>query len=385
MKSFVEKPGTDLLTLESNIYEYIKLRNTQITDEFKDNFINLITVFKIKMSEFRSIYSSTQNTDLTNNCNYSAPDVYTPYCDGATYGDEIYFIITEDSDSIEFTDAYLDIFEKFRSGNDYEKKDLRDELMGLIFELVYGLYLLNDRLNIIHNDNHFGNILVKKVSPREKTYTVGTLKFKAKSRYIVKIYDFDRSFYPNDKDLILERFFTPYAGPGNTTNYIVGRSNLSDYDKGRDINTLGNSFYFFPLVRYKIYASTDPLHSTIINTVKSLLMDNTEYNIFNLLFGFDSAIIDNFEDIFDNNGFVDLEVFNVIPFWNSYCYFGSKDCMPIDDVDYISPEKVLERLLGNKEVVDLLGINNVNPLFKKYLKYKIKYLKLKEKKKNLLR
>ena len=77
----------------------------------------------------------------------------------------------------------------------------------IIFYIFYkdDLYLLNERLNIVHNDNHFGNIIVKKVRPREKTYTVGTLKFKATTNYIVKIYDFDRAFYPGDYLSILEK------------------------------------------------------------------------------------------------------------------------------------------------------------------------------------
>ena len=61
-------------------------------------------------------------------------------------------------------------------------------------------------------------------------------------------------------------------------------------------------------------------------------------------------------------------------FWNSYCVTGKYPCEPVD-FNNITAEKVLIRMLHSTDLKRILNITNVDALFKKYLKYKLKYIK----------
>ena len=352
MKSFVveKQSQNEQLTFEAQIYKYIEFRNSQLDGEFSDNFINLLSFFKISIDELKKVL-----IDMDQYCTK-----YQAYCDREkNYYPFVYFMVTEDIEGQTLNDVYYYLFANFfLPETTLELKNkFRDELMKITFELVYGFYLLNERLNVIHNDNHFGNIIVKKTTPRRKKYTINKLEFEMVSEYIVKIYDFDNSFYPGDQNKTAEKYLV------KDENKIYGRDLLNDIDKGRDIHTIGLSF--LEMAKFYGYNYFD---------MRELFQTDEPYNILKLLFvneRGDERLLENFLNIYQ----YDYKT----PFWSSYCYgtfrYDSR-CNPIN-VDWISPEKVLRRILQNEEVVELLGINKVNPFFKKYLKYKNKYINLK--------
>jgi hypothetical protein len=88
---------------------------------------------------------------------------------------------------------------------DYEYRILDDLLFSdldidiindIIFELLYSVYIMNTKLNIIHNDLHFKNVLVKKVVPYEYNYKFDELNYTLTKikKYNVLIYDFNLSY-----------------------------------------------------------------------------------------------------------------------------------------------------------------------------------------------
>jgi hypothetical protein len=65
-------------------------------------------------------------------------------------------------------------------------------------------------------------------------------------------------------------------------------------------------------------------------------------------------------------------------FWNRYCIEDEGLLCTIPEHPDLYPLEVLYRLIKNEHINIILGFTDVNPFYKKYLKYKSKYLKLKK-------
>ena len=74
------------------------------------------------------------------------------------------------------------------------------------------------------------------------------------------------------------------------------------------------------------------------------------------------------------------ETFNKVlsdgEYWNNNCttnYLVTGTCAIIDEPD-LFPLPVLTRMLANTEIYKCLNIQDIDPFYKKYIKYKLKYL-----------
>lgn len=78
----------------------------------------------------------------------------------------------------------------------FSEKISGTEIYQIFFQLMYNLKLM-EKIKLIHNDLHTRNILIERLS-LEKTiyYKVGNKNYKLRTKYIVKIFDFDFSYYP---------------------------------------------------------------------------------------------------------------------------------------------------------------------------------------------
>ncbi len=84
----------------------------------------------------------------------------------------------------------------------------------IMFQILYTLYVF-EKLKISHGDLHSGNIFVQKVEPEvELKYYVDEYLYSFKTKYLVKIYDFDHS-------TILEQ--TSLRINGSTGNYTINK------------------------------------------------------------------------------------------------------------------------------------------------------------------
>lgn len=64
----------------------------------------------------------------------------------------------------------------------------------IMFDFLYGVYILNDKVGVIHNDLHLDNArFIESSESYVETYNIGTKTFKMKKAYYVKLYDFDQS------------------------------------------------------------------------------------------------------------------------------------------------------------------------------------------------
>ena len=362
MKTFTIS-GNKNLEYEQKIYNYINIRNNQLGGVFSDNFVKVYRVFKIKREYFKDFYNNeTKQGEYVRFSDLNMPIIgkgsnpkIKQHNKRIKYENEkyIYFIVTEDIGGSTVADFFEEQCNNFKKQGLQNYKN-RDNIMEMLFELIYGLYLLNTRLNVIHNDNHFENLLIKEL-PEDKTYLVNNLEYTRKRKYRVCIYDFDLSYLegfnnPDDRLII------------NKTNQMNNIKPLTDVEKGRDIYTIGNSLYGFSMYIKNTLDNETQFNNLFRNNAEDL---NT-YNIMKIIFETDN-VINNLRNNFFN------DTLNNKLFWNSYCETGNYPCKLLKYTN-ITAEKVLIRILNSEKLERILQINNINPLFKKYLKYKIKYL-----------
>ena len=125
------------------------------------------------------------------------------------YTSKIHLIVTENSDSENLFD-YLKRQTNTYNNNNY---DLVKKKLSNIFDLVIqGIYILNNKLKIQHNDMHFGNILIKK---EDKEYKLLDSDKYLESDYKISIYDFDRAYREGYDNQLLNQLCEDGAGCNN--------------------------------------------------------------------------------------------------------------------------------------------------------------------------
>lgn len=95
------------------------------------------------------------------------------------------------------------------------------DLLSIFFQVIYSLEVLN-RFNVRHNDLHLGNIFIieNKTSSTYYQYKVDGVEYYLSTKYVAKIYDWDRASVPGEifNTLNETEMCKPY-GACNTTNH----------------------------------------------------------------------------------------------------------------------------------------------------------------------
>jgi hypothetical protein len=319
------------LLYEQKIYRYIQTRNKTIHKYYEDYFVKLYDVFKISCINFGNFlddnnvkYINTSNSWDTNN------DFLTKLVSAVNVTKEpIYLIITED---IQGQDYYA-----FMESN-YANKPL---IINTFFDIIYGIYLMNSRLNIFHNDNHFGNILIKTGLQETSTkYQIDKIEYTRKKNYRLCFYDFDLS-YLKDK-----------PNPELLDKKIIWQNKTS----AKDIWILAFLLYRMVTEFSKQYPTIDLEHIKIINNV---IMNNSQ------------TYMDKMSKIY-----IDHITSPEINHWNGFCIDNIQNPCEIPDEPSLYPLQVLYRYINDVRIKDFLGLTEVNAFYKKYIKYKTKYLAL---------
>jgi hypothetical protein len=210
----------------------------------------------------------------------------------------------------------------------YENRLTIDNMYNIVLEVFNATYYMNTILKIQHNDLHFGNILIKKHSPRKKKYFFNNKQSFMKdymSEYTVRIYDFDQAYMENKENTYLD-------------------SNLC-YDYG-SCNQFSTKDLFIIAGQFIIYNGINP----------------------------------EFKDIIRNT--IDIDLFNAISqlkddHWSRFCKMETTNLK-----SFISKMGCTDRTLHSSlgQMIDnfLIYMQSKYIVIKnKYLKYKNKYLKLK--------
>jgi hypothetical protein len=319
---------------------------------------------KITLVDFVRLLELRNTQTLTSNGLESwelhAPELKSAFCTE----EYIYLIITED---IEGT-TYGNFFEK-----NYENEDL---IVNTLFDMIYGIYLMNDKLKIMHNDNHFNNVLIKTgIAEYESKYEIDKIEYIKRKNFKLCFYDFDLSFLENKPN--------PYL--------IDSSSTVQNVKSAKDIWTILNSINRFSYHNM----NADPYKiEYFINKIFNIHLINPDYwdsqhdiskyrhldyihSLVFMILNYSPINIDKLENIFvDYVNNLNKDSQNLF-YWNGYCKDNiQKPCIiPIEPTMY--PLEVLKRFIKSDYFGKKLGFTIVNSFYKKYLRYKSKYLQLK--------
>jgi hypothetical protein len=183
------------------------------------------------------------------------------------YTSKIHLIVTENSDSESLSD-YLKRQTNTYNNNNY---NLVKKKLSNIFDLVIqGIYILNNKLKIQHNDMHFMNILIKK---EDKEYKLLDSDKYLESDYKISIYDFDRAYRVGYDNQLLKELCEFGAGCNNLSYkdmFVFIQSIIFQY------LSIESKPEYSLLTRY----FNDLINALIPNAFKDPLITNMK-NIFN--------------------------------------------------------------------------------------------------------
>jgi hypothetical protein len=272
-----------------------------------------------------------------------------------------------------------------------------DSYIYVIFELLYSIYIMNTYLGIMHHDLHFDNIIVKEIdNPTNYTYIINNKKYVFKKKFEVRIYDFDFSYVNNNIIEIKNNNLDKTDIYNNKSKcYEYGSCNKKS---NKDIFVLLASLIYMSTnetdIYHKLYniisKNNNILYSTIINNKKS--SENIYWSSFCNINEDECKFI---KDSCNNTYIHDIDVENVMERYLDFFkqYVGDsgliKDSLLFTEQNPLdTPIKRSNSVSRSPKLTDHIDNDRASLSFhqsknsdirtyKKYLKYKQKYLALK--------
>ncbi len=369
------------LTYEQKIYKYLMERSTTLKPYYEDYFVKVYDVFKCKYVKFfeqletlgvrieggpsagKIYYARYRQNAL----NYTIPQTF------SGKDQMVYFTVTEDIQGENY--------------NGFLSRNLGQEAIVIetLFEVLYGIYLLNVRLGIIHGDNHFGNILIR---PEKKIreYQIDKTTFVRESHFRVCLYDFDLSYMFDNENKALEDPFNQSIGRVGQLNYakdiwtvINNIGYLLKYNPS-SVNSAWKSWYDNMQNNFvgKVINPEPFVQTYMFDLINNVLVQTQEQR---------DTLFNNFQAHMTSNSY-----------WNTFCAISVASSVPTTSstgavcvqpvFSELHPELVLKRYIRfYKDKLNFIEANayykkyyignNLSKYANKYLKYKKKYLALK--------
>jgi len=316
-------PPNPNLVYEQKIYRYIASRNDKIKPLYQDYFVKIYNVCKVMSIDFSNFLNRNRVKNKIDGMLWSTSN---PTLNTKLYSiGYVYLIITEDMEGDTYQNFYL---------SNYTNEKL---ITNTLFDMIYGIYLMNDKLKLMHNDNHFGNVLIKVGLPSIDTrYQINNTEYLKEKNYRLCFFDFDLAFLENENNDYLNR-------DGND-NWIV-----QNKKSAKDIWTILNS------IMRDISRANSAYLTNIINTI----LNNSEPH---------KEMIKK----------IDRETRSRSKYWNAYCDYNIQNPCVIPDEPFLYPLSVLVRYIGNERIKSMLDFIDQGVYYRKYIKYKNKYLALKK-------
>ena len=348
------------LEYEQKIYKYLMERNHILKPYFQDYFVDVYDIFKINFIDFFNmmdnlnikisggnndgkIYYSKTNLNALNKI---LPSIF------SGRDRMLYFTITEDI--------------KGETYHDFLIKNITNEdiVIDTLFEILYATYLFNIRLGVFHNDNHFGNILIKPYNIKRE-YIINKTSLIRNSNFRVCLYDFDLSYMFDNNNNILEQ----------PSNQSIGRINSINY--GKDIWTIINSIgYMFNYDTSRVTFELDLWYKNMQNNFFGKKIHKEIYYktyIYDLIQNVFLQTNEQRENLYQNH----MAITQFGKYWNSFCKLPVSSICIQPTYPELYPEILLKRYI--KFYKNKLLFIDANAYYKKYLKYKQKYIQLKHK------
>ncbi len=364
------------LTYEQKIYKYLMERSTILKPYYEDYFVKVYDVFKCKYVKFfeqlETLGTRIEGGPSTgklyyaryrqNALNYTIPQTF------SGKDQMVYFTVTEDIQGENY--------------NGFLSKNLGQEsiVIETLFDVLYGIYLFNVRLGVIHGDNHFGNILIRPEKKIREYHIDKTLLIR-ESNFRVCLYDFDLSYMFDHENKALEEPFNQSIGRVGQLNYakdiwtvINNIGYLLKYNPS-SVNSAWKSWYDNMQNNFvgKIINSEPFVQTYMFDLINNVLVQTQEQR---------DTLYNNFQAHMTSNSY-----------WNTFCALPGASSAPTTSLTgtvcvqpvfpELHPELVLKRFIGFYK--DKLNFTEANAYYKKYYirnnlsKYANKYLKYKKK------
>ena len=309
------------------------------------------------------------------------------------------FITVSHPNSQSVTNCLLKYWGKSHAvgGANWEDPVVVDQFNKFMFNLIYNIYLLNIKFDIIHNDCHFDNMLVQDLGEdpskwRPINYILNEHFFTIKQRFIVRIYDFDYSTKisenvdldtPNLIDLLHNDFLDIKKEDQRWKNIseceYTGRCN---YDTTRNNNTEIDSNIIIAHISRLIKAVPRRLDSNLLDRlieIREVLLENNA----GLIHAYDISSVGTQPDM-HWSGFCDYDpsIQKFIPSRPDKTITCKNTERPQIDIRFILSRYINRYPIKDDSGVELRSFYNVahygGNMKQKYLKYKQKYLNLKK-------
>jgi hypothetical protein len=115
-------------------------------------------------------------------------------------------------------------------------------ILNIMFQVLYIIYILNHKLNIIHNDFHFDNIFIKEIrEPIEEIIEFNKEKYKYTKYYDIIVFDFDCSTKLSEPTIINKYLDKEYSNDYGSFNKYTQKdtfiflAQLIKYDTLNDV------------------------------------------------------------------------------------------------------------------------------------------------------
>jgi len=269
-----EETNLDLI-FEKDIYEYIS-QKVKENNHYHVYFVEPVFFFSILGSELRLLIQTK----------FFSPNKL------------FHGIVTRNySNSYKLSEFFPSILER----------DKIKLILRVIFEVLYGIYIMNTTLFIIHNDLHFGNIIYETdIQEYKQEYLIEGLKFTLLKNFNLRIFDYDCS----------SRFDNKMRNPRLDTDYCKTYGSCNRYSQ-KDVFILIVTLIEY-IIKYKF---------TYLNPIISVLLDNKLH--------LKKAIVDNLK--------------NERVFWSVFCSvennrFVTENCSDTS-FEFLDINKVILRFL----------------------------------------
>jgi hypothetical protein len=184
----------------------------------------------------------------------------------------LYGIITPDYNTISLYRKLMTEFTEY-----YKKEDINigNNIINIIFSALYSIYLLHTKLDIMHNDNHFNNILYSNKPLYKKIYIIENIKIETYETFATHIFDFDNSSKVKEhtkeeekKNYELDNY---YQKDHISTSYCARNGSCNRHTQ-KDV-------YVFIVELYKIYMHIQSIYKDkkSFDFIKSIIQKLIDY------------------------------------------------------------------------------------------------------------
>ena len=326
IKVFEEYAHNETYNYEQYMYNYIETKNKILNKIENDFFIIPLDIVCVDSAVYLEMCKSHYETEIF------YQHIVNRQLTGVNF--KMYLTITKDVEGESLEDFLL------------KRPRAHYLVTSILFDIIYGVYMMNDCMNIMHNDLHFNNILIKTVPEYTKTYMIGKLTFTRKLEYKIYFYDYDLStiLEPDKKNILGKRGMQLYG--------------LTLEKSSKDIWTVLNCIHFIKNESPYFRAHNGDFFLYMENMINVVLNNSDVHK-------------KKYKDIFEKYVKDPKNVH-----WDNNCienYYFTGRCEILHEPD-LFPLPVLTRMLANTEIYNCLNIQDIDPFYKKYIKYKLKYL-----------